>query len=498
MAYKDLREFVDRLSENGELVKVKAEVNWDREIGAITRKVLNNKGKALLFENIKGYKNTPCTKFITNTLGSRKRVCLALGLKEDTPYGEITRSMKDRFTKRVDPIKVETGHVKENIVRGEEVNLFKFPVPKWHHLDGGRYINTLVGVVTMDPDTKVMNIGTYRGMISSKSGISVLLAASQHWGMHFAKYRAMNKPMPVACVYGWDPALFITASTPLKHPGCSEYEIAGALRGEPVELVKCETSDLYVPALAEIVVEGFISPDPKTFEMEGPFGEYSGYYGGMVSQKPKIKVECITHRNNPILIGALEGTSPGKWAESAHVCSAGYSAVAWNFLETVGVPNILDVWSPPVAYPTNMRVKIRKIYRGQAKQVANALWASSIANYTAKNVIVVDEDIDIHDDEAIEWAIAYRVNPDMNDVVFFPGTVGSMLDPSVPLPVRNASKYGQGKWCRTLIDATKNWELEREEQYGGELYPPLATDIDPEDEKLIGKRWEEYGIEPVK
>ena len=117
---------------------------------------------------------------------------------------------------------------------------------------------------------------------------------------------------------------------------------------------------------------------------------------------------------------------------------------------------------------------------------------------TAKNVIVVDEDIDIHDDEAIEWAIAYRVNPDMNDVVFFPGTIGSMLDPSVPLPVRNASKYGQGKWCRTLIDATKNWELEREEQYGGELYPPLATDIDPEDEKLIGKRWEEYGIEPVK
>lgn len=498
MAYRDLREFVDRLSENGELVKVKAEVNWDREIGAITRKVLNNKGKALLFENIKGYKNTPCTKVLTNIIGSRKRICLALGLKEDTPFNEITRFMKDRISKRVDPVRVKKGPVKENIIKGKDVDLFKFPVPKWHHLDGGRYINTFAGIVTMDPDTKIMNIGMYRGMVGSKNGIPVLLAASQHWGLHFAKYKAMNKPMPVACVYGWDPALFIAASIPLQHPGCSEYEITGALRGAPVELIKCETSDLYVPARAEIVVEGFISPDRKTFEMEGPFGEYPGYYGGMASPKPKINVQCITHRNDPIFRGALEGTSPGKWAESGNYGSAGFSAVAWNFLDSVGVPNILDVWSPLVTDATNMRVKIKKIYRGHAKQVANALWGSSFANYGAKNIIVVDEDIDIHDDEAMEWAIAYRVNPDMNDVIFFPGTIGSMLDPSVPLPLRDVSKYGQGKWCRTLIDATKNWELEREEQYGGELYPPLATDIDPADEKLIAKRWKEYGIDPVK
>ena len=158
MAYRDLREFVDRLSENGELVKVKAEVNWDREIGAITRKVLNNKGKALLFENIKGYKNTPCTKVLTNIIGSRKRLCIALGLKEDTPYSEITRFMKDRFSERIDPVKVKKGPVKENIVKGKDVDLFKFPVPKWHHLDGGRYINTFAGIVTMDPDTKIMNI----------------------------------------------------------------------------------------------------------------------------------------------------------------------------------------------------------------------------------------------------------------------------------------------------------------------------------------------------
>lgn len=495
MGYKDLREFIDRLEEKEELVRVKAEVDWNREIGAITRKVLNKKGKALLFENIKDYKDTPCTKFATNLVGSRRRLCIALGLDEDASYKEITKFMKERFSKRTEPIKVDKGPVKENIIKGDEVDLFKFPVPKWHHMDGGRYINTFAAIVTMDPETKLMNVGMYRGMIGSKNTIPVLLASSQHWGMHFSKYRNMNKPMPVACVYGWDPALFICAAVPLQHPDCSEYEIAGALRGEPIELVKCETSDLYVPAWAEMVIEGFISPDPNTYEMEGPFGEYPGYYGGMASPKPRIKVECITFRNDPILRGALEGTSPGRWAESAHFASAGFCAVAWNFLESVGVPNILDVWSPPVTDSTNIRVKIRKIYRGHAKQIANALWGSSIGNYAAKNVIVVDEDIDIHDDEAVEWAIAYRVNPDMNDIIFFPGTIGSMLDPSVPLELRNVPKYGQGKWCRTLIDATKNWELERQEQYGGELYPPLATDIDPEDERLIDKRWKEYGIE---
>jgi 4-hydroxy-3-polyprenylbenzoate decarboxylase len=163
-------------------------------------------------------------------------------------------------------------------------------------------------------------------------------------------------------------------------------------------------------------------------------------------------------------------------------------------MEMVGVPNVLDVWCPPVTACTLMYVRIDKAYRGHAKQIANAIWGSSIGVYAAKVVIVVDKDIDIHDQEALDWAIAYRFNPDMDQLLTFPGCVGSVLDPSVPLSQRDIVRFGQGKWTRVLIDATMNWELEKEEQFGGEIFPPLATDISPEQEELIKKRWAEYGF----
>ena len=491
MPYRDLREWIDKLEAEGELKRIKAEVNWDKEIGAITRRVLNEKGPALLFENIKDHKTTRCTKLFTNGVGSYSRVAMALGLPKDTHPRNITRHFKEKFGQPVKPVIVEKGPVKENILRGSDINLFEFPVPKWHHLDGGRYIDTCCSVITKDSNTGEMNAGTYRGMIAAKDKIPVLLASTQHWGHHFAKYKDMGKPMPIAVVYGWDPTLFFLSSTPVRKG--SEYELTGSLRGEPVELVKCETNDLVVPAWAEIVVEGTISPDPTTFEMEGPFGEYPGYYGGMRSPKPTIKVECITHRNDPIFRGTLVGSSPGKPDESSYF-AASFASVAWETMESVGVPGILDVWFSPIVASTNLRVRIKKMYRGHAKQVANALWGAGLANYTAKHVIVVDDDIDIHDDAAVDWAIAYRVNAAMDDIIFFPGTFGSMLDPSVPLDKRDVTKYGQGKWTRVLIDATKNWELERQEQYGGDIYPPLATDITPEEEELIAKRWKEYGF----
>ena len=216
---------------------------------------------------------------------------------------------------------------------------------------------------------------------------------------------------------------------------------------------------------------------------------------GSKSPKPCIKVDCITHRNNPIFRGSLEGTSPGKWCESPYYVVPCLSAALWNALASVGVPGIVDVWSPPVTCATHVRVRIRKIYRGQAQQVANAIWGMWSAGWFFKHVVVVDEDIDIRDDEAVEWAIAYRVNAGMDDVLFFKRTFGSLLDPSVPLGERDVMKYGQGKWTRVLVDATKNWELGRQEQYGGELYPPLATEIEPDIEKFVKKRWKEYELD---
>ncbi len=495
MAYQDLREWIAKIEEIGQLKRITAEVDWNLELGAITRQIANREGPALLFENIKDHQNTACRKLFTNGGSSRERVAMSVGLPRETTYQGIVELVKEKFGQRIAPVIVASGPVKHNIVKGDAVDLYQFPVPKYNHNDGGRYINTLASIVTMDPDTKVMNVGTYRGMIGDDNkSIGVLLARSQHWGIHFSKYERLCEEMPVAVVYGWDPVLLMCATSPLVHPGYSEYEMAGALRGEPVALVKCETSDLYVPASAEIVVEGRISPDPKTFQMEGPFGEYTGFHGGLRRPKPVIRVECITYRDDPIFRGGMGGNSPGRTAEPSHWVAPIQAASYWKALEEAGVPNITGVWGLPVTSLTNLRIQIDKIYRGHAKQVAAAFWGLGGSAHVGKNLIVVDKDIDIFNDEAMEWAMAYRTNAEMGDIQFFRGTIGSPLDPSVPLAQRDPIKYGQGKWTRVFIDATVNWDMEPEEQYGGRREPPLCTEILPETAQLISRRWREYGF----
>ncbi|MDT3699983.1 MAG: UbiD family decarboxylase [Thermincola sp.] len=495
MAFSDLREWIAAIEKREQLVTIRNQVDWNEEIGALTRLTGEKAGPALLFENIKDYEKGRCTRVFTNGLASPGRVALALGLPENSTDREITVGMKDKFRLRIPPTVVESGPVKENIVKGEEVNLYDFPVPLWNAEDGGRYINTMCGIVTKDPDTGLMNIGMYRGMITGKNTIGVLLAMSQHWGHHFAKYRARGEEMPVAVVYGWDPTLFIAASTPVFHPDCSEYEITGGLRGESVPLVKCETSDLMVPAGAEIVVEGFISADPGTFIQEGPFAEYTGYYAGESTPKHVIRVECITHRNDAIFAGTVEGGIPGKLVEPYYWMAYSKCAVVWDYLEKSGVPNILGVWNKPVSRCTNVRVQIKTAYRGHAQQVAHCIWGSTLMNYTGKMVTVVDEDIDVYSDDAVDWALAYRLNADMGDIMICHGSIGSMLDPSVPLDLRNSVKYGMGKWAPVLLDATINWELEIQPQYGNKRYPSVSSIISEQARELVTRRWKEYGLE---
>jgi 4-hydroxy-3-polyprenylbenzoate decarboxylase len=489
MAGRDLRDWIDDLEERNDLKRIGVAVDWDEEIGAITREVASQFGPALLFDNIKGHEHTLGRRLFTNGTGTKKRVCRILGLPEETSNRELVLVFKERFSKPLKPVTVAGGPVKENIVSGDAVDLFQLPVPKWNPHDGGRYIMTSASVVTRDPDSGTLNAGTYRGMIAKKNTIGVLLAMTQGWGKHFSKYKARGQEMPVAVVIGWDQTLFMAASTPVNHP---EYDLAGSLRGAPVELVKCETNDLLVPASAEIVLEGFVSPDPKSFEPEGPFSEYPGYYAGRKTPKHAIRVECITHRNDPIFHGCLTGASPGRTNEGTTWTPATFSAMAWQYLEEAGVPNVTGVWRGK--WPELLRVQIRKSHRGHAQQVATALWGCHLANYAGKHLIVVDDDIDIHDWEAIEWALCYRVNAGLGDITTFPGTSGSMLDPSVPSEERDSVKYGHGKWTRVLIDATINWELEPQEQFGGNRYPPLGTAISPEMTETLKRRWKEYGF----
>ena len=172
--------------------------------------------------------------------------------------------------------------------------------------------------------------------------------------------------------------------------------------------------------------------------MEGPFAEFTGYLAGDRSPKPTIRVTCITHRNDPILRGTIEGSMPGSFSENAMCSSIMRSGTAWNVLDRAGVPGVTDVWCPPVQAGINLLIRMKQSYRGQAKQAANAIWGCSAAHVRYKNITVVDDDIDIHDYAAVDWAIAYRVNAGENDIVIMPATFGPGLDPSTRRRDRNA------------------------------------------------------------
>ena len=487
-----MRSWLADLEGAGELLRIKAKVDWDEEIGAIVRVNHGLHGPALLFENIKDYKDGRCTKFMSCGLASPAKVALMLGLPKETPDKALVRHLKDTYRKPIKPVTVDTGPVKENVLKGKEINLWEFPAPKWHASDGGRYLDTFCGVITHDPTTGRPNVGLYRGQVLGKRKIGKLLVPVQGWGAHFAQHKAKAEPMPVAVAYGWHDSLPFCAASPFPRHVC-EWDMIGAITGRPVELIDCETVPLQVPATAEIVVEGFIDPDPKTFREEGPFADYPGYWGRQPSPKPVLRVTRVMHRDDPVLPGALEGNRPGFPSVDWPLCAYSWSAIAWNMLDDAGVPGVTDAWMIPVTTGTNIVVQIDKMFRGHARQVAHALWGTTAAQWFFKNIMVVEQDIDIRDPAALDWAHAFRVNAGRGDVWIDGPTMGSLLDPSTLPPERDVLKYGTGKWHRVLIDATRSWEHEPNKHFTGHRYPPINK-IAPKLEKKVRKRWKDYGF----
>lgn len=490
----DLRSALADLETHRELARVSREVHWDRELGTVSRVALERSAPSLLFQNLTDY-NSPtsrCGKVATSLLASHRRIAILLGLDPDTSYGELVEYVREHNAKQIDPVTVSTGPVKQNVVSGNSVDLNQLPVPQWHYLDGGRYINTFGAVVTRDPDDGVMNVGVYRGMIVGANKIAMLMVPSQHWGRHWAKWKQRDEPMPVACVYGWHPVMDILAGSPIP-PGVCEYDVMGAYLDGPVPLVRCETVDLEVPASAEIVVEGHISPDPESYEWEGPFGEFTGYVSDVPKRRPTMQVSCMTHRNDPIFRGTLEGSIPGSSGENSYLSSVQRAGIAWETLQRVGVPGIRQVYVHPVTNGTTTIVQIDKVNEGHPKMVASALWSSNAALYRYKFVIVVDNDVDPADYSAIDWAIAYHVRPGTDDMVVFPGSFGSPIDPSTPLEDRDVARLGSGLWNRMLIDATRTFRYEPREEWGGRNFPPTVTPAD-DDLNLVLARWHEYDI----
>ena len=482
MAYKDMREWIATLEKEGELAKVKAEVDWDLEIGGILRKICDTGGPAVLFENIKDHKNTLCSQLFTGSMATTSRIALMLGLPKETAYKDLIKVWKERCEKPIKPVVVKTGPCKENILKGDDIDLFQFPAPHWQEIDGGRYIGTYHGVITKNPDTNWENAGMYRQVIHDKRTTSMSIAQGQHIWMHWRKYRRSGKNMPVAVAIGGDPVLPAVASSPVPM-NVDEWDIMGALRQEPIELVKCETVDLRVPASAEIVLEGEVVTDIATFRNDGPFGEFTGYYG-LPSQRAILKVSCVTFRNNPI----LQGTMTGKPILEGHRPAAiAKSAVVWDLLESRMV-GIRGVNVEPSSGYANVIVDIDNSYYGQVQQVAANIWGWMGSHEVGKNVIVCDSDIDIYNLNEVFWAIAFRVDP-KRDIHMFPHWIHA-LDPIVH-PDDKKLSAGGNKGTRLLIDATKAIDRPRSDVLLGERFAKVAFP-DENTMNLVNKRWKEY------
>jgi 4-hydroxy-3-polyprenylbenzoate decarboxylase len=476
MPFKDLREFIEKLRLEGELAEISTEVDWQYEFGGIVRKNLDLRGPALLFKNIKDYS----TPLFTCGVSTYSRVSLALGLPPREPLERIVFEFRKRIKKPVKPKKLATGPCKENILTGEQVNLLRFPVPLWQTGDGGRYIGTWHGVITRDPETGWTNAGMYRVVIHDEKTLGILIARDQHIGLHYEKYRKMKKAMPVAIVIGMDPVLPFTFLTPLPAQ-MDEYGFAGGLRGEAIELVKCESSDLEVPACSEIVIEGEVPPDER--RMEGPFGEWTGHYGGKPGPRPVVYVQCITHRNDPILRGSLEG----KPVSEDHVCtSVALSGLSHNLLsETLSIPGIRGVHFPAASGGWGMAiVSVSQRYPGHSRTIAHALLGSKIGAFL-KNVIVVDEDIDPFRLDEIWWAMFSRLQAS-NGVTILKRGKTAFMDPS---QVPELQGFGD----TLIIEAVKPYEWQPRPEWGNQRFPPVAY---PSREVMeaVEKRWNNLGI----
>ncbi len=339
MSYHDLRDWLEAVKNQGELTNISG-ANWDLEMSTIAE-ILYREGKdpkpVLLFDDIPGYPKGYRTVF--GLLGSIRRMCKTLGLPEDDadPMSLVKNwRNKAKDLHLIPPKLVKSGPVQANVLTGDQIDLLKFPSPRFHELDGGRYIGTSHSVIQKDPDGGWFNLGTYRVMLVDRNRLALHIVEGQHGAriMH-EKYFARGQTMPVAIAIGEDPALRLFAGLSLTPWGTSEYDYAGGMKGEPIEVIEGEQTGLLLPATAEIVIEG--ECHPGDLADEGPFGEWHGYYANLGLSpvpEPVVQVKAIYHRDNPILTCTTPAVPPNEMS----LCSAvSQSVELWTHLEGQGI-----------------------------------------------------------------------------------------------------------------------------------------------------------------
>ena len=483
MHFEDLREYVESLEEIDQLRRIKTRVSVDLEIAEILRRVMyKNEGPAVLFENVEGYK----IPVLGNAFGSLRRLKIALDMENFEEIGErmsaLTRlkipqgllnkfKMLPKLSEIADygPKNVNSGPITE-VIETSNPSLDILPIIKSFPKDSGRFI-TFGITVTKNPETQIRNMGVYRlQVIDSKKAI-------MHWQIHKrgALHYEMNKEnsqkTEVAIVIGADPATVFSAVAPVPE-GLDKFLFAGITRKKGIDLVKCRTIDVEVPVTAEIVLEGYV--DPSELNVEGPFGDHTGYYTPP-EPFPTFTLTGIMMRKNPIYLTTVVGKPI---LEDAYIGKV----IERSFLPLVRLfqPEVVDFSMPPAGWFQGLAiVSIKKRYPGQAKKVMMGLWGMGQLSLT-KILIVVDQDVNVHDMNDVIWAVTTRADP-KRDTMLIDNAPTDTLDPASPL-LNLGSKMG--------IDATKKMKEEGYERPIQEEAVPNESTV-----SLVTKKWNEYGFQ---
>ncbi len=456
-SYRDLREWLERVERLGELKRIDG-AHWNMEIAAITElaRMESKEKPALLFDHVPDY--APGFRVLAGMNNTIRRLALSTNMPVEQSVEAFVRRWKERIT-RLQPLApsyVTDGPVLENVKTGDAIDMEQFPTPIWHERDGGRYLGTGSVTITQDPDSGWINMGTYRVVVHGRDTLGFYASPGKHGRMHREAYWRDGKPCPVVISFGHDPLMFIAACCLDLVYGESELEWAGAIKGEPIPVIRGDATGLPVPAYSEIVVEGESYPDETL--MEGPFGEFTGYYASDRRPEPVIHVKRLYYRNDPIITGCPPARPP---AESTLARSPLKSAGVWNTLERAGLRGIRGVCMHPVGATFFLTVvSLKQLYAGHAKQAGMLAASVHGAAYMARFVIVVDEDIDPFNLDDVMWALCTRVHPH-RDIEINARTWSGPLDPNIPPGGSNHASVA-------IIDATRPWEWK-------DQFPPAVT-----------------------
>ena len=476
MIWHDNREFMDALRVSGDLVEVDEKVSWDLELGAISRLACERDAPAVWFKRIADYPEEHSV--FANPLATWRRVAILLGLRPDAHVKEIYRAYERLDQTLVPPVQVQTGPCKEVVVRGEDVDVFRLPAPMLHEGDGGRYIGTWDLVVSRDPETNWTNWGIYRFMLHGRRTLTGFPRPTSHFGKIFLDhFLPRGKPMPIAIVIGADPFSHLAASATVAL-GTDEASLAGGMRGAPVELVRCETSDLLVPANAEIVLEAEVLPDRVS--LEGPYGEYPGYRTGEMGNGVLCRVNAITHRRRPILTVDATGFKD----DSTTITSMTGALSIKRRLAKHGI-EAADVHVPASAA---VHAAVISVPRGGPEVCRKIVEILTSRRALLSKVFVVETDVDPFDMEAVLHAFATQCHPSRGiHVVEYEGRANT-LTPCYSQEERLAKRGATvGFDCTWPPDWSREWDV-----------PVRATFncIFPEEvRERVLRNWQKYGFD---